>query len=78
MRGDKDMDSNKSARVSMEDKTSVGKHIKGKRSLDAGKSNGFVGSERGGGKSTGGDRLSFFGATLGKSRKPPPRYSMYV
>ncbi|KAF8524552.1 hypothetical protein BU17DRAFT_42692 [Hysterangium stoloniferum] len=43
---------------------SFSKHTKGKRSLD------------GSAASKGSDRLSFFGATLGKSRKPPPRYSV--
>ena len=39
-------------------------HVRGKRSTD--------------GSTKSSDRLSFFSTTLGKSRKPPPRYSMYV
>jgi hypothetical protein len=50
------------------DSASLGsRHARSKKSIDGGK---------------GGERLSFFGSsfggTLGKSRKPPPRYSSYV
>lgn len=48
--------------------TGGGRHAKGKRSIDGGKS--------GGGGGGGGERLSIFGGTfggsLGKGRKPPP------
>jgi len=50
--------------------STFGGHSKGKRSVD--------GASTPGGRSA--DRLSFFGTTLGKGRKPPPsaRYSSYV
>lgn len=45
----------------------VSRHSRGKKSVDASKNS---------------DRLSLFGsafgATIGKNRKPPPRYSVYV
>lgn len=61
-----------------------GKHAKNKKSFDGGLASVFgkdkTAVEGGKEKEKASDRLSFFGSgmSLSKSRKPPPRYSMYV
>ncbi|KIJ57202.1 hypothetical protein M422DRAFT_23288 [Sphaerobolus stellatus SS14] len=78
LRDEKDSRKSPSLRpsASMEDTPSGGRHQKGKKSVDgtSEKSSTLRPIPK---VSGGSERLSFFSATLGKGRKPAPRYSVY-